>query len=189
MAHTRKRPWTWPALAAALALAALPACFNGDSGGSGGGGPATANEDALVEALSTQNVIDLHDETSDAYDADCVKCHGTKTDEVALDGTTPMAHAIMMPFANGATANEKCVWCHPKVRLQFRNPTQNTHTDDYALYADPRPPLQPDLQLATVREDINHFEAGAIRKPYNPAANCVACHGTNGVASKHFYVK
>jgi len=171
-------------------MTVLPGCFSGDGGAGGGSGPTTtAQQDTLVTTLSTEDVIDIHDETSDAYDADCVSCHGTKTGEVALDGTTPMAHSIMMPFANGATANDKCAWCHAKVRLQFRNPTQNVHMDLYADYADPRPPLTAELQHETVREDINHFEAGAIRKPYNPAANCDTCHGANGVAVNHFYVK
>ncbi|HBB40021.1 MAG: hypothetical protein COW73_09895 [Nitrospirae bacterium CG18_big_fil_WC_8_21_14_2_50_70_55] len=158
--------------------------------GPGGGGEVLGTQDQLlVTTLSTQNVVDIHDERSSDYNADCVSCHGTKTDEVALDGTTPMAHAIMMPVALGADNNKKCAWCHAQVRLQFRNPTQNVHTDLYADYAEPRPALTAAVQYETARADINHFEGGAIRKSYDPSA-CTPCHGPTPVgAAQTLYQK
>lgn len=185
MADMRHTPWILP-LVMAAAVASAPGCFNGDDGG--GGPPASTLEEAkLVAALSTANVIALHDEREASYDADCVSCHGVKTDEVALDGVTPKAHAVMMPFAVGATPNDKCTWCHGAIRMEFRNPTQNVHMDTYADYADPVPAATSGDQLRTVRLDTNHYEGGAIRHHYNPVL-CLTCHGRGSVA-KTFYDK
>jgi len=160
---------------------------DGNDGAPGSGGEAlSAADQILVDTLSTDNVIDIH---SDAT-ADCVSCHGDKTGEVALDGTTPMAHAIMMPQTPGADSNAKCAYCHTSVNLQFRNPTQNFHMDAWAQYADPRPTLTAAVQHETSREDINATVDGtAIRKPYDPGA-CTACHGPTPVgAAKQLYQK
>lgn len=194
-----------PLLALALLILPLAGCDDGDDGAPGppgaqgdpgqqgdkgdkgdpgeagqpgsGGQPLSAADQLLVTTLSTENVIDLHDERSAAYRADCVSCHGNKSDEVALDGITPMAHAVMMPAASGANDNAKCAWCHGHLRLQYRNPTQNFHSDGYAEYADPRPALTAAVQHETAREDINATVDGtAIRKPYDPSA-CRGCHG------------
>jgi len=149
-------------------------------------------DQTLVQTLSTQNVIDLHDEGSAAYDADCVSCHGDKTGEVALDGTTPMAHSIMIPQTPGADDNAKCAYCHGHIRLQLRNPSENIHRDVWANYQDARPALTAAVQHDTVREDINGTVADttAIRKPYVPGTSCALCHGPTPVgAAKQLYQK
>jgi len=145
----------------------------------------------LVTTLSTQNVVAVHDPASSDYNGDCVSCHGEKTGEVALDGTTPMAHSIMLPQTPGADSNTKCAYCHTSVFLQFRNPTQNFHMDTWAEYQDPRPPLTAAVQHETSREDINVTSDGtAIRKPYEPATACTVCHGPTPVgAAKTLYQK
>lgn len=57
------------------------------------------------------DVIGIHDPGSKAYNPDCISCHGTRTNEVALDGVTPMAHGTMLPFFPGP-GNARCVDCH-----------------------------------------------------------------------------
>ncbi len=57
------------------------------------------------------DVIGIHDSESKAYNPDCISCHGTRTNEVALDGVTPMAHGTMLPFYPGP-GNARCVDCH-----------------------------------------------------------------------------
>jgi len=164
----------------------------GPQGAAGSGGAALGAQDqVLVTTLSTENVVDIHDESSSAYNADCVSCHSDKSDGVALDGSTPMAHAIMVSQAPGADSNAKCAYCHAKIRLQYRNPTQNFHMDVWAEYADPRPALTSDVQHETSREDINAtVDGAAIRKPYEPATACAACHGPTPVGTAvSFYQK
>ncbi len=169
-----------------------PAGPTGPAGPAGSGAATLSDLDQLlVTTLSTENVVDLHDETSADYDADCVSCHGDKSGEVALDGTTPMAHAMMMPQTPGADTNARCAYCHAKVRLQYRNPTQNFHMDVYAEYADPRPALTAGVQHETARQDINASAAGtAIRKPYESSSACNTCHGPTPVGTAvSFYQK
>ncbi|RMF82996.1 MAG: hypothetical protein D6739_07880 [Nitrospirae bacterium] len=156
--------WIWLALAAATAV--VVACL-------------TPLQMILVNTLETRNVIALHDERSPDYDPNCVSCHGTKTTELAPDGVTPMAHAVMMTALATTIPdlNQRCAYCHPHIRLQRRNPSGNTYTDTYANYLDPRPPLTPAVQHTTSREDINaQAEGTSIRKPYDAAA-CSVCHG------------
>ncbi len=57
------------------------------------------------------DVIGIHDSGSRAYNPDCISCHGTRLDEVALDGVTKMAHSTMLPFFPGP-GNGRCVDCH-----------------------------------------------------------------------------
>ena len=65
-------------------------------------------------ALPAKNIefslICIHDPASDGYNDDCISCHGDRTDEMALDGATPSAHATMMSqFGEG---NDRCIRCH-----------------------------------------------------------------------------
>ncbi len=57
------------------------------------------------------DLIGIHDpDNTESYDSDCIGCHGDRTNEVALDGVTPTAHARMLTqFGEG---NERCVSCH-----------------------------------------------------------------------------
>lgn len=57
------------------------------------------------------DVIGIHDHQSAAYNPDCISCHGTRTNEVALDGVTIMAHGTMLPFYPGP-GNQRCLDCH-----------------------------------------------------------------------------
>ncbi|RME37955.1 MAG: hypothetical protein D6788_08390 [Planctomycetota bacterium] len=56
------------------------------------------------------DLIAIHDPGSDQYNADCIGCHGDRTDEKALDGVTPAAHAVMVSFFG--TGNDRCIACH-----------------------------------------------------------------------------
>jgi len=55
-------------------------------------------------------LIGWHDAQSNQYMRDCIACHGTRTRERALDGTTPTAHAIMLN--EFGTGNSRCLGCH-----------------------------------------------------------------------------
>jgi len=138
----------------------------------------------LANALSTENLIDIHDNTSTNYNSDCVSCHGSKLDGKALDGR-PDAHAAMIPWTPGDTVNEKCVWCHKSIDLEYRNPSNNTHTGTYSDYLDPDIPSSAN-QLNTVRLDTNHYNDGVIRRR-GDVMLCVQCHGYG--SSIEFYAK
>lgn len=58
----------------------------------------------------TLDLMGIHDPDSDAYNGNCIGCHGDRTDEVALDGVTPSAHARMAGFFG--EGNDRCVACH-----------------------------------------------------------------------------
>jgi len=106
--------WTPRLLTAALAVLGL-----GLLGACGGGGdpvplpPKPPNpEFAPIPAKSIDlALVGIHDESSDAYNADCVSCHGERTKEKALDGKTPAAHATMLEAIPG-TGNDRCLHCH-----------------------------------------------------------------------------
>lgn len=165
--------------------AAVVLGLGGCSGGGGGGGavPATGSTvspadqaaiDAnLASALSTQNVVAIHDDTSSTYNSDCVSCHGSKSDGTALDGR-PDAHAVMVPWTPGDTTNDKCTWCHDKIVLEFRNPSHNSYSGTYSNYLDPDLPASAD-QLNTARLNTNLYENGTIRQQHN-AVLCLQCH-------------
>jgi hypothetical protein len=55
-------------------------------------------------------LIGWHDLDSDKFMANCIACHGTRTQERALDGLTPTAHSTMLGlFSQG---NDRCYTCH-----------------------------------------------------------------------------
>ncbi len=174
----------------------LAVSFTGCSGGGGGGGSAPRSGSAvspsdlatqsanLANALSTENVIDIHDKTSSNYNSDCVSCHGDKTDGRALDGR-PDAHAAMIPWTPGDTTNEKCVWCHTTINLEYSNPTHNTYVGAYSDYEDPNIPSAAN-QLSSARMDTNHYNDGEIRRR-GDVMLCVQCHGYG--SSIEFYAK
>ncbi len=90
-----------------------------DGGGGGsdeGGGAGTGGETPkVVVALPAKTIglelIGIHDPRSKNYNADCIGCHGDRTNEVALDGVTPAAHSTML-FKSWATGNARCLRCH-----------------------------------------------------------------------------
>lgn len=51
-----------------------------------------------------------HDPQSDSFFQNCVACHGTRTQEVALDGKTPSIHSLMLEFYG--QSNDRCLTCH-----------------------------------------------------------------------------
>jgi len=53
---------------------------------------------------------DLQSDNPSSYLGDCVACHGTRTQERALDGTTPSVHSIMLNFFG--QGNDRCKKCH-----------------------------------------------------------------------------
>lgn len=55
-------------------------------------------------------LIAWHDPQSDKFFRNCIACHGTKTQERALDGKTPTAHSIMLSFYG--QGNDRCITCH-----------------------------------------------------------------------------
>ena len=56
------------------------------------------------------SLIGWHDPQSDRFYRNCIACHGTRTQEVALDGRTPTAHSIMLDFYG--QGNDRCINCH-----------------------------------------------------------------------------
>lgn len=55
-------------------------------------------------------LIGWHDPQSDKFMQNCIACHGTRTQELALDGKTKTAHSIMLSFYG--QGNDRCVNCH-----------------------------------------------------------------------------
>ena len=55
-------------------------------------------------------LIGWHDLDGDKFMADCIACHGTRTQERALDGVTPTAHSLMLDYFN--PGNDRCYSCH-----------------------------------------------------------------------------
>jgi hypothetical protein len=58
-------------------------------------------------------LIGWHNPRSDKFLSEyrnCIACHGRRTEEVALDGTTPTAHSIMLSFYG--QGNDRCIRCH-----------------------------------------------------------------------------
>ena len=55
-------------------------------------------------------LIGWHDVQSAQYKQNCIACHGTRTQELALDGTTPTAHSTML--GQFGTGNARCISCH-----------------------------------------------------------------------------
>lgn len=74
-------------------------------------GPPPSGTQAAIPAKQIElDLIGIHDPNSDAYSDNCIGCHGDRTDEVALDGVTPAAHATMAGlFGEG---NDRCIACH-----------------------------------------------------------------------------
>lgn len=82
-------------------------CVNGTCAAPGAG-----NTAALPAKKIAFDLIGIHDPDSDKYNDNCIACHGDRTDEVALDGATPTAHATMAGlFGEG---NNRCVACHDR---------------------------------------------------------------------------
>jgi hypothetical protein len=55
-------------------------------------------------------LIGWHDPQSDKFMQNCIACHGTRTQELALDGKTKTAHSIMLNFYG--QGNDRCINCH-----------------------------------------------------------------------------
>ncbi len=72
--------------------------------------PPPANAAAIPAKIIGLDLMGVHDPDSDAYNGNCIGCHGDRTDEVALDGVTPSAHATMANLFG--TGNDRCVSCH-----------------------------------------------------------------------------
>ena len=69
--------------------------------------------------------ITWHNPEGDKFMRNCISCHGTRTKELALDGTTKKAHSTMLGFFGGG--NDRCISCHyngPK----FTGPDFLTHS-------------------------------------------------------------
>ena len=64
------------------------------------------------------SVIGLHDPSSDAYRADCVRCHSDRLSEGAPFGEIPAAHSVMKRLLGHA----RCRTCHSQgVDIVFRS--------------------------------------------------------------------
>jgi len=84
----------------------------------GGGDDQTPKVTVGVPAKSIGlDLIGIHDSGSQYYNADCISCHGDRTNEVALDGVTPAAHSTML-FKSWGEGNARCASCH-KGRADF----------------------------------------------------------------------
>ncbi len=88
----------------------------GDGGGSGndnaGGDDQTPKVTVGLPAKSIGlDLVGIHDSGSQYYNADCISCHGDRTNEVALDGVTPAAHSTML-FRSWGEGNARCASCH-----------------------------------------------------------------------------
>jgi hypothetical protein len=74
--------------------------------------PAVAKQaPALPAKRIGLDLIAVHDPSSSLYNGDCTGCHGERTNEVALDGTTPSAHSRML-FIHQGEGNGRCRACH-----------------------------------------------------------------------------
>jgi len=78
-----------------------------------GDGTPDCNEPTAALPAQTigYDLVGIHDPQSSAYNADCISCHGDRTNEVALDGVTPAAHSRML-FQSFGTGNARCLKCH-----------------------------------------------------------------------------
>jgi len=56
------------------------------------------------------SLIGWHNPRSNKFVQNCIACHGTRTQERALDGVTPTAHSIMLNFYG--QGNDRCITCH-----------------------------------------------------------------------------
>ena len=56
------------------------------------------------------DLIGIHDPGSANYNANCIGCHGARTNEMALDGRTPTAHSRKLPAHQ--VSNAECIRCH-----------------------------------------------------------------------------
>ncbi len=69
----------------------------------------------LVSKYTDFSVIAAHDPASDAYDRNCVKCHGNRLGDLAAhDPNTPGVHAELDPtmVALLGSGNTRCNSCH-----------------------------------------------------------------------------
>jgi hypothetical protein len=72
--------------------------------------PPPANVAAIPAKTIGFDLIGIHDPDSAGYNGNCIGCHGDRSEEVALDGVTPSAHATMASlFGSG---NARCLSCH-----------------------------------------------------------------------------
>jgi len=124
---------------------------DGNNSGGGGGPP------KVVVSLPAKHIgldlIGIHDPDSSQYNADCIGCHGDRTNEVALDGVTPAAHSTMLgaiAFADTpilvsfGEGNARCIACHGG------------------------------------RVDFLSFSGGKLREPVN-TEHCAHCHSTGNL--------
>lgn len=87
------------------------------AGNDNGGGNDNGDDDTpkVIVGLPAKSIgydlIGIHTPDSGQYDANCIGCHGDRTNEVALDGVTPAAHSVMQ-FGFLRQGNERCMACH-----------------------------------------------------------------------------
>lgn len=73
----------------------------------GGGDPPTTSD----------NVIGLHDSSSQHYNKQCLDCHAGIPTEESLEPGIHGTHMTMSDFVPGENTETKCVWCHRTVDL------------------------------------------------------------------------
>jgi hypothetical protein len=69
----------------------------------------------IVPKQTDFSVIDIHDPMSDAYDQNCMECHGDRLGELsAHDPDTPSVHAELDPTMSAllGSGNTRCNSCH-----------------------------------------------------------------------------
>ena len=68
------------------------------------------------------NLVELHDSTSSAFDTNCTSCHANKLTETTLDPAIPAYHPrkLGLSVIPGASADEKCLFCHRGGMLEER---------------------------------------------------------------------
>lgn len=115
--------------------------------------PPPANAAALPAKTIALDLMGIHDPESDAYNGNCTGCHGDRTDEVALDGVTPAAHATMAGFFG--EGNDRCTACH--------NGGPNFY--NFALGSG-------SLSRGALREQVDM-----------DAVNCAGCHGASAAVA------
>ncbi len=147
-------PPTTECAAATEACTTTGDCCDGlECNGGTCGVPASGTQAAIPAKQIELNLIGIHDPDAESYNGNCVGCHGDRTDEVALDGVTPTAHATMADlFGEG---NDRCIACHNGGPNFF----------DFAYGSG-------DASAGGLREQVDMEEE-----------NCGACHGANAAVA------
>lgn len=115
--------------------------------------PPPPNTAAVPAKTIGLDLMGIHDPDSEAYNDNCIGCHGDRGDEVALDGVTPAAHATMAAFFG--TGNDRCIACHNG------GPNFYNFTSGFGS-----------LSKGALREQVDMASVG-----------CANCHGANATPS------